>query len=70
MGYRWNRFILKESNFMVIRGEPKELSKYYKCSSPISDNLQSKGFVPKYMDMKYLYFEMTPKLKDYIGGEK
>lgn len=55
---------------MVIRGEPKELSKYYKCSSPISDNLQSKGFIPKYMDMKYLYFEITPKLKDYIGGEK
>lgn len=55
---------------MVIRGEPKDLKDYYKCSSPISDNLQKHGFIPMYMDMNYLYFKITPKLQDYLGGEK
>lgn len=53
---------------MLNRSIPKDLSKYYKCNNEIGKQLQKNGFIPKYMDNKFLYFRITKELEIYLNG--
>ena len=54
---------------MVIRETPKNKENFIMVNNQVGNLLQTKGFIPKYMDFDYLYFVRTEELKVFMESE-
>ena len=55
---------------MIIRYTPTEdeINNYIVADNDLARELQRKGFIAKYIDKDYLYFEKTDEILQYLVG--
>ena len=55
---------------MMIRQTPTNIENFVKVNSELSEKLHELGFIPRYIDNEWIYYEKTKEIENILERSK